>query len=264
VFTDVDDQLRWLRELRPTFLYTLPSNLGALLDRIEESGSPPPNIRRVFCGGEVVHDALRRRSRTTLDSDIADNYGSTEAFLAWQCRSGGYHINAEHVILEVVDDAGRPVPPGALGRVLVTTLDNRLCPLIRYEIGDFAEPAQGRCSCGRTLPLLARAAGRSVNLFRLGDGRLLSPWALVVRLKFDDAFAQFQIVQQTEDRFLVRYVATTNVTADAKARIRTAFDDVIGTRIRVSFERVDEIPRTPTGKFMTAISELAPDRGSGE
>ena len=78
----------------------------------------------------------------TFGVAVADNYGSTEAFLAWACPAGSYHINAEHVIVEVVDDAGNPARPGAPGRVLVTTLQNRIMPLVRYEIGDYARRAR--------------------------------------------------------------------------------------------------------------------------
>ena len=55
---------------------------------------------------------------------------------------------------------GAEVDPGAMGRVLVTTLENYLMPLVRYEIGDYAIAARGTCSCGRTLPLIGRVMER--------------------------------------------------------------------------------------------------------
>lgn len=256
VFSDIDDQLAWLDRQRPTFLYTLPSNLGALLDRLDGNRPAFRSLRRVFCGGEVVDQALRDRVRAALGVEICDNYGTTEAFLAWQCPAGGYHLNAEHVIVEVVDDDGREVTPGSLGRVLVTTLENRVCPLIRYEVGDYAEIAQKPCTCGRTLPLLERVAGRSINMFRLKDRRLVSPWELVVRLKFDDALTQFQIVQQEVDRFVLRYVADAALEEQVEDRIRQTFQEILGVDSKVSFRHVDEISRSSTGKFMTAVSEL--------
>ncbi len=256
VFTDIDDQLAWLDRRQPTLLYTLPSNLGALLDRIDGTRPAFRSLRRVFCGGEVVDQALRDSVKAALGVDISDNYGTTEAFLAWQCRSGGYHLNAEHVIVEVVDDDGIEVTPGSLGRVLVTTLENRVCPLIRYEVGDYAEIAEEPCSCGRTLPLLEQVVGRSINMFRLRDGRLVSPWELVVRLKFDDALTQFQIVQQDVDRFVLRYVAGGALEAQVESRIRDTFQEILGFDSHVTYQHVDQIRRSPTGKFMTAVSEV--------
>ncbi len=93
--------------------------------------------------------------------------------------AGNYHQNAEHVLIELVDEAGREVAPGELGRVLLTTLENFVMPLVRYEIGDYAVAASGDCSCGRTLPLIGRVVGRGMNLFRSLDGKLLTTWDLV-------------------------------------------------------------------------------------
>ena len=51
-------------------------------------------------------------------------------------------------------------------------------PLVRYEIGDYAIAADGRCDCGRSLPLIGKIVGRGMNLFRRGESELISPWHL--------------------------------------------------------------------------------------
>src|SRR6202021_2920702 len=103
--------------------------------------------------------------------------------------------------LEVVDERGAPSRAGEMGRVLVTTLQNHLMPLVRYEIGDYAIVATEPCICGRTLPALDRVIGRSVNLFRLRGGRLLSPWLLMGAVRDRLELKQYQIVQYAFDRF---------------------------------------------------------------
>ena len=256
-FTDVSEQVRWLRWLDPYYVYTLPSNLEALVDAFEARGVRLSSLRGVFCGGEVLDDVIRARTRNVLGVAAVDNYGSTEAFLAWQCPQGSYHVNAEHVLLEVVDDEGRPVKSGHIGKVLLTTLHNYCMPLVRYEIGDYAVPVDGSCPCGRTLPLLGRVVGRSVNLFRLEDGRRVSPWALVVRLKHCDQLRQFQIVQRTCSRYLLRFVAESGLGPEQETTLRRDFGAILGDAVEVTFERVSSIPRSPTGKFMTALSEVA-------
>ena len=50
---------------------------------------------------------------------------------------GSMHLNADWVILEPVDRAYRPVPPGVMSHtVLLTNLANRVQPIIRYDLGD--------------------------------------------------------------------------------------------------------------------------------
>jgi phenylacetate-CoA ligase len=255
VFTDLDEQKAWLERLDPHSLYTLPSSLKALVERMSRSSLP--SLRCIMTGGEVVEETLRQKVRRAFGLEIADNYGSTEAFMAWRCPRGRYHVNAEHVLIEIVDESDRPAAPGQIGRVLVTTLQNRRMPLVRYEIGDYAQQSAEACPCGRTLPVIGGISGRAVQLFRFADGRFVTPWELIVRLRVDGALRQFQIVQKTYDRFALRHVSDAPLSAEVRDRFTREFADVLRTSVRVDFERVESIPRTPTGKYLTALSELS-------
>jgi phenylacetate-CoA ligase len=141
-----------------------------------------------------------------------------------------------------------------MGRVLVTTLENYLMPLVRYEIGDYAIAARGTCPCGRTLPLLGRILGRQMNLFRMPDGTLRSTLVLVNVVK-ELPLKQFQIVQKTVDRLLLRYAAERSLGPESEDRVRAGFRDRLGSHVSVGFEQVGEISRAPGGKFMLTLSE---------
>jgi phenylacetate-CoA ligase len=254
---DLTATIDQLCRLDPIFLYTFPSYLEILLSRLAETGRTLPSLRKIFSGAEVLEDSLRQRTKATLGIDIAENYGSTEAFLAWECPAGNHHINAEHVLVEIVDEAGAAVAPGQTGKVLVTTLQNRLAPLVRDEIGDYAVAADGKCDCGRTLPLIGKIIGRGMNLFRLGDGRLISPWHLATAVRQRAELKQFQIVQNSVGRFTIKFVSDCSLLAEAKETIRAGFRRVLGNEVTVAFDKVTEVPRTLGGKYMTALSELA-------
>jgi len=260
---DLEAEIARLIEFDPLYLSIYPSNLELLLRVIERSGQKLRSLRLIFTGSECVDDSLRERTSLLLGARIADNYGSTEAFLAWQCPRGSYHVNAEHVLIEIVDDAGRAVNSGTMGRVLVTTLENRLMPLVRYEIGDYAVAAPGNCGCGRTLPLIGRIAGRAVDLFRMADGRMVSPYDLISLIKWRPEIRQFQILQQGIDRYRLRYVSERPASAETEAWIRAKFCESLGAQVVLAFERVPEIARTRAGKFMPARSELFDGAESG-
>jgi phenylacetate-CoA ligase len=252
---DFGEQFAWLRKTDPDYLYTLPSNLEGILPRFEAARVRLKSLRRIFTGGEVLDPALRERVAQVLGVAIADNYGSTETFPAWQCPAGSYHLNAEHVLVEVLDENGAPVAPGGTGRFVLTTLENHLMPLVRYEIGDYVETAPDRCACGRSLPAIRAVLGRKLNLFRLRGGAMVSPWPLTGYLKAHKEVKQFQIVQKTVGRYVVRFVADRPLEPMVEDQIRAGFFKVLGRDIEVEFERVKEIPRT-SRKFMMALSEL--------
>ena len=254
--TDLSKLARDIAEIDPRFIYAYPSVLDGLLRMFESAKLRLPSLRRIFSGAEVLEDSLRDRTRHQLGVEISLNYGSTEAFLAWQCPAGSYHQNAEHVLIELVDEAGRAVPAGQIGRVLVTTLENYLMPLVRYEIGDYAIAVDGACSCGRTLPLMGRVVGRGMNLFRGIDGKLLATWDLVNVLSHAAEIEKFQIVQKTLDRVVIKYVAENSLAPAIENEVRAGLMRHLDPRIAIEFERVDDLARTPAGKFMLTLSEV--------
>jgi phenylacetate-CoA ligase len=252
----LEGKVEELCRIDPIFLYTFPSYLEILLNRLTETGAKLPALKKIFTGAEVLEDSLRQRAKKELGVDIAENYGSTEAFLGWECPAGNRHVNAEHVLIEIVDEQGHAVAPGETGKVLVTTLENRLAPLVRYEIGDYAVAAEGKCECGRTLPLIGKIVGRAMNLFRRGEGELISPWHLSSAVRRCIEVKQFQVVQNSLGRFTVRFISDGPLLAEAEETILRDFRKIVGDRVIVDFQRVQEIPRTPGGKYMTALSEI--------
>jgi phenylacetate-CoA ligase len=252
-----NEQADILVKHRAVSVYGFPTSIDGIARVLEETGARLPSLRLALCGGEVVDDSMRERARRILGLELRDNYGSTEAFLAFQCPHGSYHINAEHVLIEIVDDGNREVAPGEMGRVLVTTLENYLMPLIRYEIGDYAIAARGGCSCGRTLPLLGPVIGRQVNLLRTQEGKLVTGWEAITILRRFPEMKIFQTVQKSMGRLCIRYVALRPLALEAETQITTAFRDYLGAATTVTFEKVDEIERAPSGKFMVTLSEVA-------
>lgn len=255
---DFQVQIAWMRKMNPHFIYTLPSNLDALLTIFANDRPQLPALRKVFTGGEVLDESLRNRTRRILGVGIVDNYGTTEFFPAWQCPEGSYHLNAEHLVVELLDDNGAAVRPGEFGRVVVTTLENYLAPLIRYDIGDYAMAVAGSCRCGRTLPLIGKVVGRSINLFRLKSGELYLPWRIYDFLDLLTEVRQLQLVQRAPDHFVIKFVRDKPLAPEVEASIKKNIVDGIGGGVTVELERVSEIPRTKRGKYMAALCEFAP------
>ena len=84
-----------------------------------------------------------------------DFIGSTEIGpWGFNCefQSGLTHINDDWVCLEVLDfQTGEPVGPGGTGELILTTLERRAQPFLRYRTRDIVKVADRDCPCGRTL-----------------------------------------------------------------------------------------------------------------
>jgi phenylacetate-CoA ligase len=162
-------------------------------------------------------------------------------------------VQSESVKVEVLDDAGRPCAPGAIGRVVVSSLHNFAMPILRYKLGDYAE-AGAPCPCGRGLPTLARILGRSRNMLVLPSGERY--WPLSGAFEFRDIapIRRSQMVQLDLERIEMRMVADRPVTPDEERRLAGVVRRWVGHPFEVQFKYLDAFPASASGKFEDFIS----------
>ncbi len=255
--TSAANQAEWMRRCRPNYLIIYPNVLAELIRYCEAEGVSFPELREVCTLSEAVSPELRAACREILGVPLTDMYSSQEiGYLALQCpEHAHYHVQSEGVFLEVLDEAGRPCVPGETGRVVVTSLHNFATPLIRYEIGDYAEVGTP-CSCGRGLPVITRVMGRVRNMVTLPNGERYWPSFTAGRFAAIAPISQMQLVQKSLERIEVKLVIDRPLTAEEERQLR----ELIHLRIRYPFEidftYHDEIPRGPGGKYEDFKSEL--------
>ena len=256
----VDEQIRRLEDFQPQTLLIYPNNLKALAQRWQEDGCKLSGLTRIKTIGETLTDEVRQ-AVVELDRGIIliDGYSSQECgAIALQCPQGaGYHVMSESLIVEILDAEDEPCAPGETGRVVVTDLQNLASPVIRYDIGDYAQLGES-CSCGRGLLKLDRILGRQRNLIVKPNGD--RHWPLVGFHDFATIapIRQYQMVQETLHRVAVRFVTDEPLTPEQKA----AFARHIQKSLGYDFEMVivdqrDDLPRLASGKFEEFISKVA-------
>ena len=131
---------------RPDSFVGMPVQLLSLL-RVCGRGS----LRRALVSGDACPPAVIRACEELLGSRLFPHYGSREMALggAICCPAHeGMHLRENHVIAEIIDDTGRPLPPGQVGELVITTIGMEAMPLIRYRTGDYTRILPGPCPCG--------------------------------------------------------------------------------------------------------------------
>jgi phenylacetate-coenzyme A ligase PaaK-like adenylate-forming protein len=259
VLTPIAEQAEWLLRRRPKYLTTYPSNAAALALRLQATGQSLP-LSAVLTIGEQVTVEQRNIIARIFGCRMFDSYGATEAgYLAFECPAGaGYHIAFESVLIDVVDENGRTVPPGTLGQVVVTPIYNYAMPFIRYTIGDYAIAADGACLCGRTLPRLASIAGRVRNVLTFFDGSQRSPWGWTSTFQPLLRSEQMQITQTAMDKIEIRYVPMAGAAPPDDARVEETGRRVFHPNVKVHAVAVDHIARSASGKIEDCISLVTP------
>jgi phenylacetate-CoA ligase len=223
---------------------------------LKERKLKPYSPRSIVVGGEKLHGFQRQVIEEVFQSPIFETYGCREFMLIGaECdRHEGLHLTAENLLVEVLDDDGRPTPAGEEGNVVITDLYNYGMPFIRYANGDRAIAGWGTCSCGRGLPLLKKVTGRSLDILTTPDGHRVPGEFFPHLLKDFPAIERFQVVQEEPELIRLKIVANGNWCAADEADVKREVEKVVGNTVRFLIERVDEIPLTRSGKLQVVVN----------
>jgi phenylacetate-CoA ligase len=168
-------------------------------------------------------------------------------------------VNEDHFLPEIVDpESGEPLPEGADGVLVFTTLTKQALPLLRYWTGDICSLSSELCSCGRTLVRMSPIVGRSddmlvirgVNVYPTQVGAVLgrvpelSPhFGLVVRR--EGTLDEVEVLAELRDERVPP--------AELSERVAALIRDTIGCTMAVTLLPPGEAPRSEGGKIQRVL-----------
>lgn len=259
IFDPPDIQKRLLERFNPQVIKGYSSSLALLADHCLHTKC---NVRPrfVFTGAELLDKASRTSIGSGFSAELLDNYACIEfGLLSWECLEHvGYHINADSVVMEIVD-GGEQVSFGERGSVVCTSLINRAMPLIRYEIGDVGVLSAERCPCGRSLPLMKVLEGRKSDFLMTTDGRAVSP-TIFFPYPFEslEGIKQFRVIQEKLDKIVIQLVFKkpvekhSHLCDEATKEIRRVF----GEDMQVEFQVLKELKADSSAKLRKIVSNI--------
>ncbi len=245
----VEDLAALLRRHRVRFLQGYCLSLFELASWLGDRGIILP-LTAVSTTVEPLFAEYRQAFRRAFQCEAYDQYGCGEVeAIAYECEMhGGLHVVRERVILETLPS----------GDVVLTDLDNRAMPFIRYRNGDLVERAAGDCACGRAGPRLARVLGRSGDVIVGANGRRLHP-EFFTHLVNETGVARrrglrrYQVVQRRDGRLEWRVVAEPLDEADRQV-LRSGVQAYLGD-VPLDVIQVEDIPAARSGKFQYVVRE---------
>ena len=270
--TPLPELVAALNAYQPEALVGYPSVAGLLADE-QLAGRLRIAPRAGAFGAEPLTPNLRRRIRAAWGFEPASLYAATESpvIASSTPRHPELEVHEDVVLVEVVDERGRPVPPGRPGaKVLVTNLVNFAQPLIRYELTDAVTLAAGPNPTGRPWRRIAAVEGRSEEVLHLparGGGRAaVHPSALEAALAPAPEVRQYQFLY--DGRALQALVVLApDAPAGTPDRLRHALERAIEATgawpLPVQVRPVAALQREPgPGHKLKLVKSTSPD-GSG-
>ncbi|OGR45284.1 MAG: hypothetical protein A2X35_03295 [Elusimicrobia bacterium GWA2_61_42] len=187
VFQAEDAALDLLRRAaggEPEFLIARPDVLGAGLAAARRGKLPPfRKLKAVLTVGTALGEEVRAAASEMLGAQVYNMYASTE--LGYVALGGPGCEGWLHV-----DEGDHLVETGPGNELIVTDLNNRVTPMLRYATGDVAWLERRRCPCGREGLMLKPRGRKGKFLETAAGGRLYE--AEAASLAFASGLPLFQ------------------------------------------------------------------------
>jgi len=263
---DIEHQTRWLQNHHPGYLLAHSADLEHLALSYQPLGNAD-YLKGMLAISQQMKESMRSNINRIFPAPLHQNYGLNEiGLVASRCtESDQYHVHAEHCLVEITDNEGRPLPAGQQGRLLVTSLGNPAMPLLRYDSDDLAELPTEACPCGRTLPSFRNIQGRYRRNAYLPEGTW-EFWDALLNALDDtpkELFAQlrqYQLHQYKDGHFQLRIVASSSVASKLESSLKQNIEHFLkGAADKLEVLQMEEIPRPVSGKIQNFTSDFIPD-----
>jgi len=255
----LENAVELLRRRRIRLLQAYSGALGLFAQYLAQKDIQDLSLDAVVSSAEMLAPGTREQVRERLGAPIFDRYGCREfSVIASECDAhAGMHVNAEHLIVEILV-GDRPARPGEIGEVVVTDLLNRAQPFVRYRMGDLATPIAERCSCGRGLPRLELVGGRKTDFIVTPTKGWVSGVSLATYLITNlPGVAHVRLEQNQRDKVRIRARATAGASLPVE-ELRARSSRMLGEDMGIELVEDPTLRPEGSGKFRFSVSDFSP------
>ncbi len=151
---DWDQLIERVRRYQPALIWlgaadVIPfSRLAERYDLREELAC----VKAVKYGGAPLGRKIKQRMTDEWGLKVFIGTGAGDCGLSLECEArDGCHIWEDQIFVEHLDpDGAQAAPADGVGELVVTALENRFAPLVRYRSEDLIRLTREPCSCGRS------------------------------------------------------------------------------------------------------------------
>jgi phenylacetate-CoA ligase len=215
------------------------------------------SLRLGLFGAEPWSDAMRRDLEARLGIKAIDVYGLSEIMgpgVACECADvqSGLHGWEDQFLFEVIDpETMQPLPMGATGELVITTLTKEALPMIRYRTRDITRLDDGPCACGRSHVRMMRVTGRNDDMLIIRGVNVYPSQVEAVLVGLPGLAPHYQIVLTREGALDAMTVDVEPEAPMAEAERATKAKEIthhiksmIGVTCSVAIKSPGDIPRS--------------------
>lgn len=252
-----------LNQFRPKYFYGYVSMIKEFAEFCEKNNKDTNNIgiKAIVTTAEPLLMETRQYLQEVFNCPIINDYGCGEVGpIAYDCPEGGFHLMADNLYIEIINEKGTHSSHGEKGEIVVTELNNYSLPLIRYNLKDIVEANYQQCKCGRGLPLINNVAGRALDVLIASNGEKVHGEYfnyIVEEIKKKGlGLKQYQIIQKSINNIIIKIVRDTAYSKEIQTYFENKIKERMGMNIKIEYKFVDKIEREKSGKLRIVKCEI--------
>ena len=229
-------QIQFIRDFGTTVVHIIPSYALHVAAHLNKHNIDPKSLpwRIALIGAEPHTEETRRKVEKFLGLKAYNSYGLSEMNgpgVAFECtQQQGMHIWEDAFLAEIVDpDTNEPMPDGELGELILTSLNRKGMPLLRYRTRDLTRFLPGQCKCGRTHRRIDRIFGRCDDMLIIKGVNIYPMQIEQVLFDVEGTQPHYQIIVEREhhaDRVTVLVEVTESLFSDQMKKQRAIVDQI--------------------------------------
>lgn len=253
-----------LNEAQPTYLLSYPSILYELAHEARR-GNLRISPKNIIASSEPLWPEIRATLEEVWNAPVRNWWATSEGGpTAISCGVGaGMHVADDLLIVEPMDEEGRPVPPGRRSaKVYLTNLINRALPLIRYEITDEVTFIDEPCACGSAFRRVEDIEGRLDECFVYPGDLTVHPLVFRSPLSRERNVMEYQVRQTPRGADIAVRSAGEVDMAGLGRKVARALAELGIEEPDVSVAPVEAFERTAVGKLKRFIPLPSQERSA--
>ena len=250
-------QIMLMKDFGATALFCTPSYALTIAELADEMKMPIRDmpLRVGVLGAEPWTAAMRDEIEARMGIAARDIYGLTELGgpgMGYECEAkNGMHLPEDHFLVETIDPVTlEPVPLGQRGELVLTAIQRRAMPLLRYRTKDITTLRRDPCPCGRTCIKMDRITGRSDDMLIINGVNVFPSQIESLLSDIEEIELQYMLVVSKK-----KHLDLLNVRVEGKKEV---FDAGPGKVAEVEKKLIDHI-RAYVG--INVGMELVPPKG---
>ncbi|OQX00163.1 MAG: phenylacetate--CoA ligase [Desulfobacteraceae bacterium A6] len=264
-------QVMLMKDFGTTVLFSTPSYALTIAEQAEAMNIDFKKLplRVGVFGAEPWTVAMRKEIEDRLGIKAMEAFGLTELCgpgVAFDCEAqDGLHINEDYFLAEIVDPATlEPLPIGEQGELVLTSLQRKAMPMLRYRTKDITKLRRETCSCGRTLIKMNKITGRSDDMLIISGVNVFPSQIESLLLDIEEVEPQYMLIVRKKgylDQLIVKveakkeaYEAGPQKRTDVEKKIQRHIKSIMGVTVDVNLLEPKLLTRSE-GKAKRVIDE---------